>query len=125
MREANAAKRALAQAKLRATGRRPASGISGVYLVARDDAAAIKVGIARDACGRVIQLQTGSIEALRLAFYCRCSHDMAVAAERFMLDSHADKLLRGEWLHLSPAQGVTALMSFLSASLVVEAQNNL
>jgi hypothetical protein len=82
----------------RPTGRPAASGWSGVYVVWRMGAEGVKVGIAADMAGRLIQLQTGSPEKLRLALYWRCPHQAAVIIERRVVDHFLGQIIRGEWI---------------------------
>ena len=100
----------------RPMGRPAAHGGSGVYIVDRFGAKGVKVGIAADIAGRLVQLQTGSPERLSLVFYWRCPHAVAARIEARLLEEFAASAIRGEWLSASAADVVNAAMGLIVAS---------
>jgi hypothetical protein len=98
------------------TGRRPRDGLSGIYLVEQVEATAIKVGIAADMAGRLVQLQTGSPAPLKLLFYFRCEHAEAVRLERLMLQQFAGRRMQGEWLKVTADEALAQIADMLVAA---------
>lgn len=82
-------------------GRRPSSGVSGVYVVGAGAGEPVKIGIASDVAGRLLQLQTGSSRRLRIYFYRSANYEHAATIERWTHEQFAHARVAGEWFKVN------------------------
>ena len=78
-------------------GRRPRGGRSGLYAVRAEGADAVKIGIASDPTQRLVALQTGSPQVLRLVFFAELPFDLAARAEAAAHEAFRPFQTRSEW----------------------------
>jgi hypothetical protein len=95
-------------------GRRPQGGSSGIYVVGAGDGEPMKIGIAVDVAGRLLQLQVGSSKRLRILLYLACRFEDAVAIEREVLTQMASRKVSGEWLACAPEELVSFVLLLFS-----------
>lgn len=79
-----------------------------VYVIENTNNGAVKIGVAHDPEARLKQLQTGSVDELRIAYTSYlCSN--AFQVESFMHQHFADSHIRGEWYQADVGEVVDVL----------------